>query len=252
MTDTDFKEVINSIVYNVLLSVGYEQRTKEENEEFYFEVWAEDVELQDVLCSVVDSYVCTRLKTMLSYILASEQNIGNVDPGLYGGNGGSWEDMTKTLAYELLRMTAYKEVQLIVDNNLLMLVGGGVAPESNNQQLWFGEEASPVFCCLKKLKESTGFSIVHHSKRYLKIRASSTFFGMTYIVFEGRCFTGDPQDLVELTLGGPLCVKVRRIYLPEKDLKVGNMLKKLIQGKYIEVANYGSTESEELLLSYLR
>jgi len=245
-----YKETVDSIVYSILDIVGYEQRP-EEDSYVNFSDWAEDVYLYDVIFEVVDSYACVSLKKALTYILDSPYESKDVDTGVYASE--NWEDATKALAFEMLRLGANERIEDIVSQNLPLLPRGNIVPESNERQLWFGDKG-PIFKCTHKLMRDGNqreIGVLFLESNVLKVTIDS--LSRVDVCLEGEIFSGEPEDLVDLTLGSPRCIKVRRAYvMGNTEVDIKKAVRFMCEQEYLEISTYGDIKSRKLLLSCLR
>jgi len=211
----DYDETIQSIAYAFLDDVDYKQRTEEEDEEFEFYEWWDEINGYEQLAPIVDSYVAGSWRSQMEIILASPTDPDQADSGLWESST-DWKQTVGCIAFELLRVDATEWISDHVNKNGPMFESGGVLPETNERQIWLGKEA-PLFIIEAENPIDAFESMeVHVAETKNSITLDS--FGPVVLCLEGKPEKADPRDLKELTMGGRSAIRPRRLYTQSKAL----------------------------------
>lgn len=231
MTKAEYDEIIRSIVDCFLQDVAYTPRpTDEDNDDFDFYDWWDEVQGYDTLAAIVDSYAAGSWTMHLGIMLEATTDVNDLDDGLWL-ESSTWKSTVMCIAYELLRCDATQYIEGHVTHNRPPLEPGSVEPRTSDIQIWLGA-AAPVFL-IEKTQQDNEVSVVPGC-------IALSYKGLR-IVLEGETFNAEPRDLKELTTGGTLAIRPRRVYMPANETAqptVQNRLVLFIQMGWVSIPDY--------------
>lgn len=235
----DYKDIIQSIVSSFLDDVEYKHRTEEEDEDFDFWDWWDEVDAYDYLCTTVDCYASGNWQSHLNIILAAGIDPDDVDEGLWEGSK-SWKKSAGCVAYEVLRQEAQSVIEAHVQNNEPEFEPGGVLPESNEVQIWLGKEAPVVIFEGEMQPRGLNYDRRATIPEYITTRDfwKIMYLGMS-LVFEGQTEETEPRDFKELCTGGRKAMCPRRIYIMDANGQtVQALLALALSSGWISIPDY--------------
>lgn len=239
----EYQRLIESIVYAVV-DILDENDADNGDEDFDFDEWFDEHNVHDTMFEVVDSYVCGSWRKHMRIVLAAETSPEEVDTGLLGAE---WQQSVGVLAFEVLRIDATERLREFKEEGQCF-ESGGVLPENNTLQLWFGG-GGPVFAL------GDCFGRVHGVNTVISgSHISMSIRNYPNLIFEGTPFRGDPSDLYELGVGAPMCVRARRVYcgysaspIADCDTHIQDILALALLEKWVKLVSYDADKHKSLL-----
>jgi hypothetical protein len=242
----DYDELIDSITSAILEEMGYKQRSEEENRFFSFEGWWETSGVKNCIHETVDAYVTSEdNKYHLELILHAKTSIKELDEGLYA-HCDSWIDSAAYIAFELLKKDVREVVATHVAFNAPGYEAGGVFPQTNDKQMWFGKwDGAPTFSFLPEEKLPS-FVDLTRRKRSVILH----IMDIAYLLFEGEAYEGEAQDFAQLVLGSHWWVTPRRVATLRGSKEVQTVQRSLalaISEEWVSIVKHGNKNSKTLL-----
>lgn len=200
----DYNELIRSIAYDFLDEIQY-------NPDMDFEEVWERVDGYSKVHQLVDTYLPGSLKGKLHVIVSSDKNPADVDAGLYA-EANDWLQSTTLVAFEILNLDCLEFIEWHMRRGKPMLLPGGIVPETNRLQMWFGKHAPEIL-----FEQEVHYAVQREPVHLFSVPSGVKLrMGSDSLMFEGTVYEADPRDIKELSLGARKAMRPTRIYVQHK------------------------------------